>query len=89
MERRLTLPVRQQHPLKSRLVIGNIFQGCEFSYYTETQLLWLVSDLFIAGGETTITTIRWILLCLAKYPQGQERVRQEIINAFGRDSTPT
>lgn len=32
MERRLTLPVRQQHPLKSRLVIGNIFQGCEFSY---------------------------------------------------------
>ncbi|XP_046639122.1 cytochrome P450 2U1-like isoform X2 [Daphnia pulicaria] len=59
------------------------------THFTETQLLWLVSDLFIAGGETTITTIRWILLCLAKYPQGQERVRQEIINAFGRDSTPT
>ena len=56
---------------------------------SETQLLWMVSDLFIAGGETTITTIRWILLCLAKYPQGQERVRQEIVNVFGWDSTPT
>lgn len=56
---------------------------------SETQLLWMVSDLFIAGGETTVTTIRWILLCLAKYSQGQERVRQEIVNAFGWDSTPT
>ncbi|XP_032785792.2 cytochrome P450 2K4 [Daphnia magna] len=57
--------------------------------FSETQLLWLVSDLFIAGGETTVTTIRWILLCLALYPQIQERVRQEIVETFGRDSTPT
>ncbi|EFX86553.1 hypothetical protein DAPPUDRAFT_307855 [Daphnia pulex] len=60
----------------------------EPTYFSETQLLWLVSDLFIAGGETTITTIRWILLCLALYPEVQERVQQEVTEVFGRDSTP-
>ncbi len=68
-----------------------IFRKTLHNYYrisTETQLLWLVSDLFIAGGETTITTIRWILLCLALYPEVQERVRQEVTEVFGRDSTP-
>jgi cytochrome P450 len=55
----------------------------------ESQLLWLVSDLFIAGGETTVTSLRWALLCLAKYPEVQERLRQELVDTFGRDSTPT
>ena len=55
----------------------------------ESQLLWLVSDLFIAGGETTVTSLRWVLLCLAKYPKAQEQLRQELVDTVGRDSTPT
>ncbi|XP_046464672.1 cytochrome P450 2C5-like [Daphnia pulex] len=61
----------------------------ESTDFSETQLLWLVSDLFIAGGETTVTSLRWALLCLAKFPKVQERLRQEIVDTFGRDSTPT
>ena len=30
----------------------------------EFQLLFLISDLFIAGGETTITTLRWVYLAI-------------------------
>jgi len=52
-------------------------------------LLWLVSDLFIAGGETTITTLRWMILCLASFPDIQERIRQEIKDSIGMDATPT
>ena len=55
----------------------------------ETQLLFLVSDLFIAGGETTITTLRWAILCLAIYTESQEKIREEIMNNIGPSSTPS
>ena len=57
----------------------------------EDQLLWLVSDLFIAGGETTITTMRWATLCLVTYPKIQERCRQELLDnaTTGSDTPPT
>ena len=43
------------------------------TFFLEWQLLWLVSDLFIAGGETTITNLRWAILCLANFPEIQNR----------------
>ena len=73
---------------------GNHFRNLMYNdifiiSYIESQLLWLISDLFIAGGETTITTIRWLLLCLATFPDIQERLRDEISETFGKDSSPT
>ncbi|XP_032779897.1 cytochrome P450 2C15 [Daphnia magna] len=61
----------------------------QLTHFSESQLLWLVSDLFIAGGETTITSFRWVLLCLAKFPEVQQRLRHEIMENFGRDSSPS
>lgn len=55
----------------------------------ESQLLFLVSDLFIAGGETTITTLRWATLCLAVYTEAQDRIRQEIMDNLGPNATPS
>ena len=60
-----------------------------YYYFLEWQLLWLVSDLFIAGGETTITNLRWAILCLANFPEIQQRCRQELIDNVGLDSPPT
>jgi len=58
----------------------------EINYFSEAQLLALTSDLFIAGGETTITTLRWAILVLVVYPDVQERVREEIKANVGLDS---
>lgn len=58
-------------------------------YFSEPQLLSLISDLFIAGGETTITTLRWAVLCLALYPEVQDRIRNELKETIGLDSTPS
>jgi len=58
-------------------------------YYSESQLLSLISDLFIAGGETTITTLRWSVLCLALNPHVQERIRNEMKEVVGMDSPPS
>ena len=65
-----------------------LFNGRCLLHVAEPQLLSLISDLFIAGGETTITTLRWAVLCLALYPDVQERIRNELKETIGLDSPP-
>jgi len=48
----------------------------------------MVSDLFVAGGETTITTLQWSVLFLALYPEWQEKVREEIRTVYGKERLP-
>ncbi|XP_073713848.1 cytochrome P450 2K1-like [Misgurnus anguillicaudatus] len=48
------------------------------SQFNDLNLLMTVSNLFAAGTDTTGTTLRWGLLLMAKYPQIQDRVHEEI-----------
>ncbi len=60
-------------------------------YFRNEQLYHLVGDLFGAGVDTTITTIKWVLVYLATYKDSQETVFEEINalkpeeNVFGFD----
>ncbi|XP_005498962.2 cytochrome P450 2J2 [Columba livia] len=46
--------------------------------FQEENLVACALDLFLAGTETTSTTIRWALLFMAMYPEIQARVQAEI-----------
>ncbi|XP_012282355.1 cytochrome P450 306a1 [Orussus abietinus] len=56
--------------------------------FTEPQYLHLLADLFGAGTDTSLTTIRWILLFVAAYPQEQDKVQEEMDSVLsGKDLT--
>uniref|UniRef100_A0A8C0WJQ0 Cytochrome P450 2J2-like protein n=1 Tax=Castor canadensis TaxID=51338 RepID=A0A8C0WJQ0_CASCN len=48
------------------------------SSFHEENLVCTTLDLFLAGTETTSTTLRWGLLYMALYPDVQEKVQAEI-----------
>ncbi|KAK7889526.1 hypothetical protein WMY93_025086 [Mugilogobius chulae] len=63
--------------------------GDKDSLYTEENLMSTVLALFIAGTDTTSTTLRWGLLLMAKYPHIQDKVREEINSVIGSRQVQT
>ncbi|KPP75387.1 cytochrome P450 2J6-like, partial [Scleropages formosus] len=57
--------------------------------FNETNLIFCALDLFLAGTETTSTTLRWALLYMIKYPEIAEKVRAEIDKVIGQLRHPT
>ncbi|KAK3552877.1 hypothetical protein QTP86_024783 [Hemibagrus guttatus] len=57
--------------------------GDKDTLFHEHNLIITVSNLFSAGTDTTSTTLRWCLLLMAKYPQIQDRVQEEIDRVIG------
>ncbi|KAM6185140.1 cytochrome P450 2K6-like [Rhynchocyon petersi] len=52
-------------------------------YFSDDNLVALVSNLFVAGTETTATTLRWGILLMMRYPEVQNKVYDEITRVVG------
>lgn len=52
-------------------------------YLNDNNLFMVVSDLFVAGTDTTQTLLRWALLFLANDPKLQEEIHKEVIDNIG------
>lgn len=46
--------------------------------FDEVQINYLLADLYGAGVDTTLTTLRWFLLFMTAYPQEQAKIHQEM-----------
>nr|XP_056712809.1 cytochrome P450 2K1-like [Euleptes europaea] len=68
-----TFLIRQQEKNKNKVN----------EFYHIRNLRTLVSNLFVAGMETTSTTLRWALLLMTKYPEIQNKVQEEITTVIG------
>ncbi|XP_047212665.1 cytochrome P450 2K1-like [Girardinichthys multiradiatus] len=51
--------------------------------FIEENLVYTVTNLFAAGTDTTAGTLRWGLLLMAKYPQIQDQVQEEMARVVG------
>jgi len=56
--------------------------------FTDDQLNWMIYDMFIAGSETTATSLRWALLYMIHYPDVQAKVQAELDEVIGRERAP-
>ena len=55
-------------------------------YFNENQLVVTCIDFFIAGGETTSTTLLWAVMYMALYPKIQQNCQSEILEQVGSRS---
>merc|ERR1719273_2783293 len=46
-------------------------------------------DLFLAGSETTSTTLTWAMLYMARYPDVQERVQKDLDSIVDTEALPS
>ncbi|KAL8188144.1 UNVERIFIED_CONTAM: hypothetical protein K2H54_062140 [Gekko kuhli] len=53
------------------------------STYNEDNLTQDIFDLFMAGSDTTASTLRWALLLMVNHPDIQENVHKELENVLG------
>ncbi|NP_001268612.1 cytochrome P450 2C28 precursor [Mesocricetus auratus] len=58
------------------------------SEFTTESLMATVADVFVAGSETTSTTLRYGLLLLLKHKEVTAKVQKEIDHVIGRDRSP-
>ncbi|XP_014672810.1 PREDICTED: cytochrome P450 2C19-like isoform X3 [Priapulus caudatus] len=58
------------------------------STFTPFQLLVSIRDMFLAGSHTVMTTLRWGLLFMLKYPHVLRKVQAEIDDVIGRGRLP-
>ncbi|GJQ71364.1 CYP306A1 [Trypoxylus dichotomus] len=71
--------VLQAFLLEKEKRIGDVSE----KFYSNAQFLHLLADLFGAGLDTTLTTLRWYLLYMANYPQIQKKLQEEIDQIVG------
>lgn len=55
---------------------------------TDEHILTTVQELIGAGFDTIATTLTWSILFMAKYPEYQKRVQEEIDSVLGKDRLP-
>ncbi|XP_030303874.1 cytochrome P450 2K6 isoform X2 [Calypte anna] len=71
---------------KSMRIVGRpsvLEKGKANGYFDNENLTEVVRNLFVAGMETTSTTLLWGLLLMMKYPEIQRKVQEEIEQVIG------
>ncbi|XP_069129911.1 cytochrome P450 2B5-like [Argopecten irradians] len=69
-------------------ILEEMTQG-KTDYLDDENLTKVVNGLFVAGTETTSTTIKWAILFLIRHPHVQIKLRHEINNVIGSSRVPS
>ncbi|XP_039264205.2 cytochrome P450 2U1-like [Styela clava] len=57
--------------------------------FNKQQLAHFVRDLIDGGTGTTASTLCWVILCFANYPDHQEKIYKEILENIGESGIPS
>uniref|UniRef100_A0A3B1JT71 Cytochrome P450 2B4-like n=1 Tax=Astyanax mexicanus TaxID=7994 RepID=A0A3B1JT71_ASTMX len=88
-EHRKTLhPENPRDFIDAYLVEMSKQQSNEDSTFNEENMIMSTSDLFLAGTDTTASTLKWGLIYMMDHPDVQERCHEEIVRVLGFDRSP-
>ncbi|CAG0914187.1 unnamed protein product [Notodromas monacha] len=59
------------------------------NFMTDNMIKASMVDLFMAGAETTSTTLRWFFLYIVEHPKVMSRIQDEIDNVIGSHRAPS
>lgn len=59
-------------------IYERVSTNSDIGYFSIKQLRSLLLDLFFAGMETTVTTLKWGFLFLSRHPEELEKVQKEL-----------
>ena len=59
-----------------------------YLFFAELQLLKIIGELFVAGTETTATSLRWFSLFMIRHTDVQDKMRKEIYDVIGSSRFP-
>ena len=60
-----------------------------YVYVSDEQMMAMVKGLFVAGTESTATTLRWALIYMMNYPDVMIQVQKEIDDVIGASRMPS
>ncbi|XP_066928075.1 steroid 17-alpha-hydroxylase/17,20 lyase-like [Clytia hemisphaerica] len=66
----------------------DVWQDAGFEEVTQQQLESITHDIFTAGIETNLTTLRWFIIYILKHPEVQTNIYQEIVSKIGLKRQP-
>uniref|UniRef100_A0A914VFG1 Cytochrome P450 n=1 Tax=Plectus sambesii TaxID=2011161 RepID=A0A914VFG1_9BILA len=64
-------------------------KGEDMGSFSELQLTNVLMDFWLAGMETTATTLRWAIVLLTAHPEIQKKLQAEIDAVVGKDRQPS
>ncbi|KAE8605400.1 hypothetical protein XENTR_v10015109 [Xenopus tropicalis] len=83
------LDINDQRNLVDAFLVKQQEKNGNAVYFHDDNLTVLVSNLFVAGMETTSTSVRWGLLLMMKFPEIQKNVQNEIEKVIGQSRPQT
>ncbi|KAH9003787.1 cytochrome P450 [Lactarius hatsudake] len=70
-------------------ICASLFKGFDHNQLSRQEMAWFAGTLFVAGSETTSTTMSWWALAMIAHPEVQKRAHIELDTIVGRSRAPT
>ncbi|KAI9508272.1 cytochrome P450 [Russula earlei] len=70
-------------------VSASLTRNSDRSGHSKHEIAWLLATLYVAGAETSATTLAWWALAMIAHPEVQKRAQDELDAVVGRSRTPS
>ena len=64
-------------------------KGAGITCFTDNHFKMAFSEIYVTGGETSVSVFRWSIVYLLHWPEYQDKIHNEIVSVIGKERYPT